>query len=249
MDVRTPAGLLLVTITAAAAVHFTVGWNDVVAGFTASEPPAATRTTAPGSTTVTVLASTTLPRDAADMNALLTYVLSGRWPYEPLDATVRLDDRRMGITPLFDRSVAPGARQLELSRNGYLPETITFEATADTAHTVARTLFRTGEHEARSRYMREATFYERFRSLYLVATLFVSSFHAWSLLLGLGRRFFLRMGLAAVHVLLVGVALNPVVRLLIASGLDPWLSAGTAGLLLVVAPFGLYPRARRMAPA
>ena len=248
MDVRTPAGLLLVTITAAAAVHFTVGWDDVVAGVTASKPPAVTRTTAPGSTTVTVLASTPRPRDATDMNALLAYVLRGRWPDDPLDATVRLDDRRMGITPLFDRSVEPGARQLGLSRIGYLPETITFQATADTAHTVTRTLFRIGEHEARSRYMREASFYERFRYLYLVATLVVSSFHAWSLLMGLGRRFFLRMGIAAVHVLLVGIVLIPMVRFLIASGLDTWLSAGTAGLLLVMAPFGLYPRARRMAP-
>jgi hypothetical protein len=244
MDVRTPLGTLLVLILAAIAVQLTIGWPAVIDGFTREAPPAAIATPAPGATTLTVFGATLLPRSPTDARAYAIYAWTGNWPTEPIEASVRLDDRRLGTTPLLDRPLAPGAHELELARAGYLSETRTLDAAPDTAHKASLVMFRAGEHDARARHLHEQAFYHRLQFAQRIALAVVTAFHVLSLLAGLGRRFGRRLALALLHLLLVAVALMPAVRLLVALDLEPWLAALIAGLLLVIAPFALHPRTR-----
>ena len=249
MGVRSPLGALLVAILAAVAVHFTIGWGTVIDGLTREAPPPDTATPVPGATTLTVFVATPLPRSATDARAYAIYAWTGIWPAEPLEAGVRLDDRRLGSTPLLDRPRTPGPHELELTRAGYLGEARTLDARPNTAHKVSLLLFRAGEHDARARHLLEQAFYHRLHVAQRLGLAVVAAFHALSMATGIGRRFGRRLGVAILHLLLVAVVLVPSVRVLVALDLDPWLALALAGLLLVIAPFALHPRARRRAPA
>jgi hypothetical protein len=244
MDVRTPIGALLVTILAAVAVEFTMGWMTAFDAFRSQVPPFVTSSASPGATTLTIFATTPLPRLGVEARDYAMYAWTGAWPTEPIEATARVGERRFGITPAIDRPIPPGRVEVELVRSGFLSETYAFDAAADTAHKVTLVLFRSGESEARDRHQREVMFYHRFQFVQQIALAFVLGFHVLSLITGVRRRFGRRLAAALFHLLLVTIVLVPAVRILIAFDLAPWVAAFFAGLPLVVAPFGLHPRAR-----
>jgi hypothetical protein len=245
MDVRSPIGVLLAVLLWAGAVHLVIGWGSMIDGLRSGGDAQVVVTATPGATTVSVLSQVLRTRSGRDASAIVPYVLTGSWPLEPVEATVLLDDRRLGTAPILDRPVEPGLRAVVVSRSGFIPESVTFAAQADAAHKVSLVLFEAGEHGPRERYLSEAAFFGRFRFAYLGAVILVAAFHAMSLLLGFGRRFGLRLFLAIVHLALVAVLLVPATRLLVAMDLAPVFAGVLTVLLLVFAPLGLVPARSR----
>lgn len=220
------------------------GWPTFLRGLTEA-PHRVTTVATPDATTLTITAATRVPGTPANWTDYATYARTGRWPTETLDATVQLDDRRLGATPILERPLQPGPQALVVTRNGYLDEALAFEAQPDTAHRADVLLFPDGEHEARARHLAETAFYARARYLYLATLYLVTAFHAISLLAGLGRRFGRRLALAILHVPLVGLLLLPATRLQIALDLPSWIAFGVAVALLALAPLALHPRPLR----
>jgi len=241
VDVRSPLGALLIAAMAAVALYVSPGW-DAWLGSLLTPQPGVSSVASPSSTTLTIVASTPTALQPMDWQELLVFALTGRWPAEPLEASVLVDGRRLGATPLAERAVQPGLREITLSRNGFIEESLILEITADSAHRLDLVLFPVAANEARVRSLSEQFFLARVTPIYFGLLYLVVAFHIISLLNFFRGRFGARLLLALLHIPLAALMWLPLTRLAIALETPHWVAFAMASALVGLFPLALHPR-------
>jgi hypothetical protein len=135
MNVRSPIGVLLMVILVGIALLIRPGWQVWVDALVAGNSSVTVMDMA-GATELTVVASTPFCTHPAAWTDYLQYALAGRWPTAPVQATVQVDGRRVGNTPLVGSAIQPGARELLISQSGFTSERFGAES-APLGHLVA----------------------------------------------------------------------------------------------------------------
>jgi hypothetical protein len=175
----------------------------------------------------------------------LQYALSGRWPNAPVQATVQVDNRRVGSTPVVGWPLQPGARTFVVSQSGFITETIAFEARSDATHRAEVVLFPLDAREVRSRHLEESAFYARVMPIYLAMLYAVVAFNLLSVVTGLRRRFFARLLIALVHVPAAVLLWLPAIRLAVALDIPHWVAFSLGSGLIGLLPLALHPARAR----